>query len=167
MRCVLGNGDDLVEEVIYTVVGCGDISLFLWLQDMLLLLLKRIIIDFVTLWLGFVYLGADTISPSLKANSKLVDCQFQYKIISVHFVLINLYCNLLSITYLEMQGYGGGGCFNILAIVVPQICDGMIGICAIADTISPSLKANLKLVDQQSVGAACISIYFYITQLKI
>ena len=72
MRCVLGNGDDLVEEVIYTVVGCGDISLFLWLQDMPLLLLKRIIIDFLTLWLGFVYLGADSISQSLKGSSKLI-----------------------------------------------------------------------------------------------
>ena len=82
-------------------------------------------------------------------------------------MLINLYCNLLNITQLEMQGCGGGGYFNILAIVVPQICDGMVGICAVADTISPSLKANLELVDQQSVGAACISIYFYITQLKM
>ena len=33
---------------------------------------------------------------------------------------------------------------------MPQICDGMVGICAIADTISPYLKANLELVDQQS-----------------
>jgi hypothetical protein len=73
VRCVLGNGDDLVEEVIYTVVGCGDISLFLWLQDMPLLLLKRIIIDFVILWLGFICFWADTISPSAKANLKLVD----------------------------------------------------------------------------------------------
>ena len=55
-----------------------------------------------------------------------------------------------------MQGCGGGGCFNILAIIVPQICDGMVGICAATDTISPFLKANLELVDQQSVGAACI-----------
>ena len=63
-----------------------------------------------------------------------------------------------------MQGCGEGGCFNILVIVVPQICDGLVGTCAMADTISPSLKANLELVDQQSVGAACISIYFYTTQ---
>ena len=55
-----------------------------------------------------------------------------------------------------------GGCFNILVIVVPQICD-----LPIADTISPSLRANLELFDQLSVGAVCISIYFYITQLKI
>ena len=73
----------------------------------------------------------------------------------------------LTFTQLEMQGCGEGGGFNILAIVVPQNCDGIVGICANADTISPSLKANLELVDQQSVGAACISNYFYITQLKM
>ena len=58
---------------------------------MLLLLLKRIIIDFVTLWLGFVYLGADTISPSLKANLKLVD---QSVLQSTYVTLHNLKCKV-------------------------------------------------------------------------
>ena len=44
-----------------------------------------------------------------------------------------------------MQGCGKGGCFNILAFVVPQICDGMVGIPDIADTISLSLDQEVQL----------------------